>query len=114
MNKKKAVCLISGGLDSCVVAYIAKKLDYEIYSLSFNYSQQHDKELKFAKKISSEIKSKNHIIFNLDINVFGGSSLFKGKFKNQKKKIVRYWEKYSFNLCTIQKYYLFINCPCLC
>jgi 7-cyano-7-deazaguanine synthase len=87
MDKKSTVCLISGGLDSSVSAFIAKKLDYNIYSLSFNYGQRHDKELRCAKKISTAIKSKNHIIFKLDINVFGGSSLFKGKFINQKKNI---------------------------
>ena len=87
MENKKVVCLISGGLDSCVTAYIAKKLDFNIYSLSFNYGQQHNKELECAKIISSEIKSKNHIIFNLDINTFGGSSLFKGEFKNKNKDI---------------------------
>ena len=85
--EKKAVCLISGGLDSCVTAYIAKKLDYNIYSLSFKYGQQHNKELDCAKIISSELKAKNHTVFKLNINIFGGSSLFKGKFKNTKKDI---------------------------
>ena len=87
MMEKKAVCLISGGLDSCVTAYIAKKLDYNIYSLSFKYGQQHNKELDCAKIISSELKAKNHTVFKLNINIFGGSSLFKGKFNNTKKDI---------------------------
>jgi 7-cyano-7-deazaguanine synthase len=87
MNEKRTVCLISGGLDSSVSAFIAKKLDYNIYTLSFNYGQQHGKELQCAKKISTLIKAKKHIIFNLDIDLFGGSSLYKGKFKKQKKKI---------------------------
>lgn len=87
MSRKKAVCLISGGLDSCVSAYIAKKLDYEIYSLTFDYRQQHIKELECAKSISSAIKSKKHILFNLNLNVFGGSSLFKGKFIDVKRDI---------------------------
>ena len=87
MGEKKAVCLISGGLDSCVTAYIAKKLDYNIYSLSFKYGQQHNKELDCAKIISSELKAKNHTVFKLNINIFGGSSLFKGEFKNTKKDI---------------------------
>ena len=72
---KKAVCLISGGLDSCVSALIAKKEGYEIYALSFNYGQRHNKEIECAKKISDFISAKNHIIFNLDLNKFGGSSL---------------------------------------
>ena len=83
--KKNAVCLISGGLDSCVTAYIANKLNYNIYSLSFNYGQQHNKEIKCAKYISSKLNSKEHIIFDLDIDKFGGSSLFKGNYINKKK-----------------------------
>lgn len=85
--KKNAVCLISGGLDSCVTAYIANKLNYNIYSLSFNYGQQHNKEIECAKYISSKLNSKEHIIFNLDIDKFGGSSLFKGNYINKKKNI---------------------------
>jgi len=85
--KKNAVCLISGGLDSCVTAYIANKLNYNIYSLSFNYGQQHNKELECAKNISSKLNSKDHIILNLNINKFGGSSLFKGKYIVEKKNI---------------------------
>ena len=87
MKNKRTVCLISGGLDSCVTAYIAKQLDYDIYSLTFSYGQQHNKEIQCAKKISSEVNSKKHIIFKLDLNIFGGSSLFTGKFKNEKKNI---------------------------
>jgi 7-cyano-7-deazaguanine synthase len=88
MGKKRAICLLSGGLDSTVVAYIAKDLGYNIYSISFYYGQQHNKELICAKKISSNIKSKKHIIFKLNLDIFGGSLLFKGKFKNQEKDLL--------------------------
>ena len=88
MGKKRAICLLSGGLDSSVVAYIAKDLGYNIYSISFHYGQQHNKELICAKKISSNIKSKKHIIFKLNLDIFGGSLLFKGKFKNQEKDLL--------------------------
>ena len=73
---KKAVCLISGGLDSAVTAFIAKKQGYELYALSFRYGQRHTKELSCAKKIAKTVGVKNHIIFNLDLQKFGGSSLF--------------------------------------
>jgi len=72
---KKAVCLISGGLDSCTTAYIAKKEGYEIYALTFNYGQRHDKEINCAKKIASSVNAKNHIIFDINLDMFGGSSL---------------------------------------
>lgn len=72
---KKAVCLISGGIDSSVTAHIAKKEGYEIYGLSIRYGQRHKKEIECAKKISSSIKAKEHIILDLDLDKFGGSSL---------------------------------------
>lgn len=73
---KKAVCLISGGLDSAVTAFIAKKQGYALYALSFSYGQRHTKELSSAKKIVNAVGVKNHIIFNIDLQKFGGSSLF--------------------------------------
>ena len=84
---KKAVCLLSGGLDSCVSAYIAKNLGFDIYALTFNYNQQHYKEINCAKLISEDLNIKNHVIFNLDLNIFKGSILFKGSYKNQNKKL---------------------------
>jgi 7-cyano-7-deazaguanine synthase len=72
---KKAVCLVSGGLDSCVTSYIAKNEGYENYALTFNYYQRHKKEIDSAKKIASCVGAMNHIIFNIDLSKFGGSSL---------------------------------------
>ena len=72
---KKAVCLISGGLDSAVTGFIAKKQGYDIYALSFRYGQRHTKELSCAKKISKAVGAKNHIILPIDLQKFGGSSL---------------------------------------
>jgi 7-cyano-7-deazaguanine synthase len=73
--RKKAVCLISGGLDSCVTANIAKNEGYDIYALSFNYCQRHNKEIESSKKIASAVNAKNHILFDIDLSKFGGSSL---------------------------------------
>lgn len=72
---KKAVCLISGGLDSCVAAHLAKKEGYEIYALSFNYGQRHSKELESAKSIATSVKADRHSIFDIDLDKFEGSSL---------------------------------------
>lgn len=72
---KKAVCLISGGLDSAVSAFVAKDMGYEIFALSFVYGQRHDKEIKSAKKIAKALNVKKHIIFEIDIAQFGGSAL---------------------------------------
>lgn len=73
--KKKAICLISGGIDSCVTAYLAKNDNYSIYALTINYNQQHKKEILSAKKIAKLLGVKNHIILNIDFSKFGGSSL---------------------------------------
>jgi len=72
---KKAVCLISGGLDSCVTAHLAKNKGYEIYVLSFNYGQRHNREIECSKQIASAVKAKKHVIFDIDLSIFGGSSL---------------------------------------
>jgi 7-cyano-7-deazaguanine synthase len=73
--KKKAVCLISGGLDSAVTAFIAKKQGYDLYALSFRYGQRHKKEISCAKKLAQAVGVTDHIIFNIDLQKFGGSSL---------------------------------------
>ena len=59
---KKAVCLVSGGIDSCVTVYLAKNENFEIYVLTINYGQRHKKEIECAKSISSTIGAKDHII----------------------------------------------------
>ncbi len=53
---KKAVILLSGGLDSTVTLYLAKEAGYKVYGLTFNYGQRHKKEIEAAKKISRRIK----------------------------------------------------------
>jgi len=72
---KKAVCLISGGLDSCVTSFIAKDSNYKIYGLSFYYGQKHSKELDCAKEIVKVLQPEGHIMFNIDLSIFTGSSL---------------------------------------
>lgn len=71
---KKAVVLFSGGQDSTTCLAYAKKQGYTVVALSFNYSQKHSSELEAAKRIAKSM-GVEHLIFELAINQFGGSSL---------------------------------------
>ena len=75
LKDKKAVCLISGGIDSCVSSFIAKDQGFKIFSLSFNYGQKHLKEINCAKTISKYLKVENHIIFDIDLKEISKSAL---------------------------------------
>lgn len=72
---KKAVCLLSGGMDSAVAAYTAKKEGYGIYALTFDYGQRHARELASAKRLAKEMGVKEHKILRLDLRAIGGSAL---------------------------------------
>ncbi|MFT7684959.1 MAG: 7-cyano-7-deazaguanine synthase [Candidatus Azotimanducaceae bacterium] len=75
MSSKKAVVLLSGGLDSSTVLAMAQRDGYECYCLSFNYGQKHLSEIQFAKKIASNRNVADHKVVHLDIASFGGSAL---------------------------------------
>lgn len=72
---KKAVLLLSGGLDSATVAAIARTEGYSLYCLSFNYGQRHEIELKAARAVAIANFAAAHQIINLDLRAFGGSCL---------------------------------------
>jgi len=74
-DKKKAVVLLSGGLDSTTVLAIAKAADYEAYALSFRYGQRHSVELDSATRVAAELGAADHIIADIDLRAFGGSAL---------------------------------------
>lgn len=72
---RRAVVLLSGGLDSSTVAAIAKAEGYEILALSFNYGQRHSRELRAAADIAAALEIAEHIVLDLDLARWGGSSL---------------------------------------
>ena len=72
---KRAVVLLSGGLDSATVLAIAKAEGYELYALSFSYGQRHAWELEAAKRVAASIGVAQHRIANIDLRAFGGSAL---------------------------------------
>ena len=71
----KAVVLLSGGLDSATILYIAKDLGYELHALSFDYGQRHVRELESAKAIGKKAGVVSHQVISLGISQWGGSSL---------------------------------------
>jgi len=75
MIMKKAVILLSGGLDSATCLAIAKQDGYELHALSFNYGQRHKFEIEAAKSVAKSIGAKNHINLTIDLRAFGGSAL---------------------------------------
>lgn len=72
---KKAVVLLSGGLDSSTTAAIAKSQDYELYAVTFDYGQRHARELESAVAVAESLGVKDHIIITFDMRKIGGSAL---------------------------------------
>jgi 7-cyano-7-deazaguanine synthase len=72
---KKAVCLLSGGLDSATCLALARRDGYETYALSFDYGQRHRVELVAAARVAESLGAKDHRVMELDLRVFGNSAL---------------------------------------
>ena len=74
MTKRKAVVLLSGGLDSMVCAALAREAGNEVLALTIDYHQRHRVELEAAKAIAA-LLADHHIILPIDLRAFGGSAL---------------------------------------
>ena len=72
---KKAVVLLSGGLDSATVLAIACDEGYDTYAMSFRYGQRHDVELRAAERSAKAFGAKAHIVLEIDLRGFGASAL---------------------------------------
>ncbi len=72
---KRAVVLLSGGLDSATVLAISLEAGFESYALSFRYGQRHKREIAAAEKIAQSLGAHAHRIAEIDLRVFGGSAL---------------------------------------
>ena len=71
---RKAVVLLSGGLDSMVAAALAREQGYFVLALTLDYGQRHKVELESARRIAAEVADE-HVVLNLDLRRFGGSAL---------------------------------------
>ncbi|MDO8988210.1 MAG: 7-cyano-7-deazaguanine synthase QueC [Sideroxyarcus sp.] len=72
---KRAVVLLSGGLDSATVLAMARAQGFECFALSVDYGQRHHAELAAAKKVSQALGAREHRVVSIDLTGFGGSAL---------------------------------------
>jgi 7-cyano-7-deazaguanine synthase len=75
MTEKKAVILLSGGLDSATVVAMARADGYSCYTMSFDYGQRHRAELDAAVRVASDLGVVEHKVIGLNLNGIGGSAL---------------------------------------
>ncbi len=72
---KRAVVLLSGGLDSATVLAMARSQGFECYALSVDYGQRHHAELAAAQRVALDLGAHEHRVINIDLTGFGGSAL---------------------------------------
>jgi 7-cyano-7-deazaguanine synthase len=75
LKSRKAVVLLSGGLDSTTVLAIARDEGFERYAISFRYGQRHVVEVDSARKLARAMGARDHVIVDFDLRTFGGSAL---------------------------------------
>ncbi len=72
---RRAVCLLSGGLDSATTLAYARREGFECFALSFDYRQRHRAELEAAAKVAASLGAAQHLVAPIDLRLFGGSAL---------------------------------------
>jgi len=72
---EKAVCLLSGGLDSATCLALARREGYQCYALSFDYGQRHKIELEAAARVAKALGATRHLVAKIGLDAFGGSAL---------------------------------------
>lgn len=75
MPYKKAVVLLSGGIDSSTAGAVGKKDGFEFHALSFRYGQRHEREIKAAKEVAAFLGIQQHLVIDFDLRTIGGSAL---------------------------------------
>ncbi|MEO6092194.1 MAG: 7-cyano-7-deazaguanine synthase QueC [Novosphingobium sp.] len=75
VSGRDAVILLSGGLDSMVVAGLAREAGYRIMALTIDYNQRHRREIDAARRIAATLGAVRHVVLPLDLRQFGGSAL---------------------------------------
>jgi len=74
-DRRKAVVLLSGGLDSTTSLAIARSQGFRLFALSFNYGQRHQAELESAARVAESLNAEHHLVVDVDLRAIGGSAL---------------------------------------
>lgn len=85
LEVRRAVVLLSGGLDSATCLKIARNQGYQTHAISFRYGQRHQHELECAKRLAAQAKVTAHRIIDIDLAQFGGSALTDAKIQVPKQ-----------------------------
>jgi len=72
---KRAVCLVSGGLDSATCLALARRDGFACHALTFDYGQRHRAELDAAAKVAASLGAVKHLVMPINLRLFGGSAL---------------------------------------
>lgn len=89
MRGRRAVVLLSGGLDSAVAGTIAKCERYDLHALTFDYGQRHQKELEAAKRVAKALRVKEHKVLRIPLDALGGSALTDKKISVPKNRSIQ-------------------------
>ncbi|MGD8786163.1 MAG: 7-cyano-7-deazaguanine synthase QueC [Phycisphaerales bacterium] len=90
MADKKAVVLLSGGLDSATTLAIARSEGFKCYALTFRYGQRHKREIQAAQKVANSLTVIEHRVIDIDLAAFGGSALTDSAIEVPKDRIDLY------------------------
>ncbi len=72
---KRAVVLLSGGLDSTTTLAVSRRDGYEPHAMTFRYGQRHDIEVDAARRVARAVGVSDHVVVDIDLRTFGGSAL---------------------------------------
>ena len=75
LPKRRAVLLLSGGLDSTTLLALARRDGFEIHALTFRYGQRHASEVEAARRVACDFGVAEHVVADIDLRMFGGSAL---------------------------------------
>ena len=103
-NLKKAVVLLSGGLDSTTTLAIAKKEGFSILALSFDYGQRHAFEIEAARRIAASHGVVKHVVAKIDLREFGGSALTSAMEVPKNRSIGWNVSRNTGDVCSRSKY----------